>query len=102
MPHQIESKNCCHRSCSFRGSGNNIFNRMMNKFERRWFIAIIEEVYCLVWKETSHLYFSAAEQISLILQQKQKQNKKNKTKQKTIWFCRMLFLLLMLQNNFTK
>ena len=32
----------------------------MKRFESRWFTVIIEEVYCHVWKGTSHLYFSAA------------------------------------------
>ena len=59
----------------------------------RWFIAIIGEIYSLVWIETSHLHFSVAEQISLYYKQKNK---------KTIWFCKMLFLLLVLPNNFTK
>ena len=35
---------------------------MMNKFESRWFNQWRS------WNETSHLYFSAAEQISLVLQ----------------------------------
>ena len=50
---------------SFRGFERNLFNKMMNRFENRWFIAIIGEVYRLVWNETNHLYYSAAEQISL-------------------------------------
>ena len=66
MYHQMDSKNCFHGRYSFRGFGRNIFNRMMNRFESRWFIAIIGEVYHLVWNETSsYLYFSAAEKISL-------------------------------------
>ena len=66
---------------------------MMNTFGSRSFIIIIGEVYHLLWKETSHLYFSAAEQISLYYKKKKKKKKK--------WFCKKLFLLLMLPNNFT-
>ena len=47
---------------------------MMNRFESRWFIAIIGEVYCLVWKESSHLYFTAADHISLNYQKKTQKN----------------------------
>ena len=46
---------------------------MKNTFGSRWFITIVGEVYCLVWNETSHLYFSAAEKISLYCK---KNNKK--------------------------
>ena len=63
MSHQMDSKNCCHGRSSFRGFGKNLFNGMMNRFESRRFIAIIGEVDRLVLKETSHLYFTAAEQI---------------------------------------
>ena len=61
MFHKMDSKNCCHERYSFRGFRRNIFNRMMNRFESRWFIAIIEEVYRLVWKGTGVLYCSAVE-----------------------------------------
>ena len=67
MSHQMDSKNCGSGRCSFRGFGRNLFNGMMNRFKSRLFIAIIGEAYCLVWKETSHIYFNAAEKISLIL-----------------------------------
>ena len=73
MSHQMDNKNFCHGRCSFIGFERNLLNRMMTRFEGRWFIVIIGEVYRLVWNETSHLYFSAAEQISLY-------HKKNKTK----------------------
>ena len=55
---------------------------MINRFESRWLIAIIGEVYHLVCQETGHLYFSAREQISLYY----------KIKKKIIWFCKMFFL----------
>ena len=42
---------------------------MMNRFEHKWFIAIIGQVDCLA----IHLCFSAAEKISLVLQRKMKQ-----------------------------
>ena len=71
MSHQMNSKNGCHGKYSFRGFGRNLFNIMMNRLENRWFIAIIGEVYLLVWKETSHLYFSAVEQIYLYYKIKQ-------------------------------
>ena len=76
MFHQMNSKNYCHGRYSFRGFGRNLFNRMMNRFESRWFIAIIGEIYHLVWKETGHLHFSAAEQISLYYKKKKKKKKK--------------------------
>ena len=47
---------------------------MMNKFESRWFIAIIGEVYCLGWKETGHLHFNAIEQNFPLLQKQQQKN----------------------------
>ena len=65
MSHQMDSKNYCHGKYSFRGFRRNLFNRMMNRFESRWIIAIIKEVYRLVWNDNSLLYFSSAEQISL-------------------------------------
>ena len=65
MSHQMDTENCCHGRYSFGGFGRNLFNRMVNRFESRWLFAIIGEVYYLVLKETSHLHFSAAEQISL-------------------------------------
>ena len=74
MYHQMDSKNCCHGQYSFRGFGRNLFDRMMNRFESRWFIAIIEEVYSLVWNKTSHLYLSAAEQISFYYKKQQQNN----------------------------
>ena len=74
MSLQMESKNCYHGRYSFRGFGRNLFNRMMNIFECWWFIAIIGEVYCLVWKKTSHIYFKAAEQVSLYYKKKEKIN----------------------------
>ena len=93
MPHQMDSKNCCRGRHSFRGFGRNLFNRMMNRFPRKWFIVIIGDVYHLIWKEFSHLYFSAVEQIPLYYKKQQ---------YKTMWFCKMFFLLLMLLNNLKK
>ena len=58
-------QNSCHGKHSFRVFGRNLFNRMMNTFGSWLFIAIIGEIYSLVWNGTSHLYFSAAETISL-------------------------------------
>ena len=69
MSHQMDSKNGCHGRYSFRGCGRHLFNRMMNSFGSRWFIAIIGEVYRLAWNETSPLHLSAAQQISLYCKQ---------------------------------
>ena len=65
MSHQMDSKNGCMEDIPFRVFGRNLFNTMMNRFESRWFIAIIGEVYRLAWSETSHLYLRAAEHIFL-------------------------------------
>ena len=70
MSHQMDSKNGCHGRYSFRILGRNLFNRRMNAFGSCWFIAIIGEIYSLFWNETSHLHFSAAEQISLYYKKK--------------------------------
>ena len=78
MSHQMDSKNCHHGKYYFRGFGENLFNRMMNRFKSRWFIAIMGRVYRLVWNESSQLYFSAAEQISLYYKKKK-------------WFCKLPF-----------
>ena len=51
MSHQMDSKNCGHGRYSFKHCGRNLLNRMMNRFESRWFIAIIGEVHHLVWKK---------------------------------------------------
>ena len=61
MSQQMDRKNSCHGRYSFGVPGRNLFNRMISRFESRWFIAIIGEVYCLIWNDTSHLYFSVAE-----------------------------------------
>ena len=47
MSHQMDSKNRYHGRYSFRGFGRNLFNRMMNRFESRWFVAIVGKVYHL-------------------------------------------------------
>ena len=50
MSLQMDSKNCCQGRYSFQGSERNLFNRMMNIFESRWFIVIIGKVYALFGK----------------------------------------------------
>ena len=83
MSHQMDSKNGCNGRYSFRVFGRNLFNRMMNRFESRWFIAIIGE-------ESGHIYFSAAEQIFPSLQ------RINKINFFFFFFCKIFFLLLMI------
>ena len=58
MSHQMNSKNGCHGRYSFEVFRLNLFNGKMNRFESKWFIAIIGDVYRLVLNETSHLYIS--------------------------------------------
>ena len=76
MSHQMDSKNGCHGIYFFRVFGRNLFNRMMNRFESRWFIAIIGEVYHLVWNETNHL-FILVQQSKFHFITKKKQPKNN-------------------------
>ena len=72
----------------------NLFNRMMNAFEAHGSFAIIGKVYALYEKRV----------VTFILVQQTKFPSycKKKTTTKLIWFCRLLLVLLMLLNNFTK
>ena len=99
MSHQMDGKNCCQGKYSFRGFGRNLFNRMMNRFESRWFIVIIGEVYPLDGKRlVTFLFFFLVRKSEFPSITK----KKKKKQQKMIWFCKVFFLLLMLLNNFIK
>ena len=62
MSHQMDCKNGCHGKYSFRVFGMYLFNKVMNIFGSRWFIAITGEIQSLVWIEAMQFYFSAVEQ----------------------------------------
>ena len=47
MPYQMDSKNCCHGRYTSIGFERNVFNRTMNTFDNRWFIASLKKFIAL-------------------------------------------------------
>ena len=50
MSHKMDSKNCCHGRYSSKGFGKNLFNRMMNRFERDGLLQSLEKFIALFGK----------------------------------------------------
>ena len=78
---------------------------MMNKFESRWSIAIIGEVYYLVWKERCTFILVQQSKYSLYYKKQQQQKKNNMVLQdalSAVDAAKQFYKIIWYENNFNR